>query len=228
MAASSSSRPLGLHQGDELPGDEGKGDEQRRQDQPGSGEDDLEVVFDQPGAEPTLSAKQQYIDQTGHHRRHRERQIDQGDQEVLAAKVEFGDRPGRRDPEGQIQGDRHPGGQEGQGDRRQSVGFRQRGEVEAQSLAQRLGKKGEERQQQKEREKTQGDPDQHRLHPRRFASGGIVLEAPRLGGPMGGDGAAHIAALPCRCSAQNCRPLMRNKSVKETESMTRAMAVAPG
>ena len=60
------------------------------------------------GPEPALQAEEQHVDQAGDHRRDRERQVDQRDQQVLAAEVELGDRPGRGHAEdrGQRHGDR--------------------------------------------------------------------------------------------------------------------------
>ena len=50
---------------------------------PGQGEDDLQVVVAQPGAEPALQAEDENEDQAGDHRADRERQVDEGEQQVL-------------------------------------------------------------------------------------------------------------------------------------------------
>ena len=70
----------------------------------------------EPRAEPALRAEQQHVDQAGDHRRDRERQVDQRDQQALAAELELGDRPGGRDAEDQVErhGDRR--GQQRQAD----------------------------------------------------------------------------------------------------------------
>ena len=75
------------------------------------------------GAEPALRAEQQHEDQARDHRRDRERQVDQRDQQALAAEVELGDRPGRRDAEDQVQRHRDRGGEQRQPDRGQRVGL---------------------------------------------------------------------------------------------------------
>jgi hypothetical protein len=70
--------PLRFHQRNQFPGDKRKGDEDRRQDDARHGENDLDVVFVEPGAKPALRAEHQHVDQARDHRRYREGQIDQG------------------------------------------------------------------------------------------------------------------------------------------------------
>ena len=53
------------------------------------------------GPNQPLRAEQQHEHQAGDDRRHRERQVDQRDQQALAAKLELGDRPRRGDAEHQ-------------------------------------------------------------------------------------------------------------------------------
>ena len=59
-AASSSDAALRDHQRDQLAGDEREGDEDRRQDEPGKREDDLDIALLEPLAEPALGAEQQH------------------------------------------------------------------------------------------------------------------------------------------------------------------------
>ena len=119
-AASSSSRPWSGHQRDQFARHEGKGDEDGRQHDARQREQDVDVMIDQPGAEPALHPEHQHIDQARHHRRHREGQVDQGDQEGLAGKIELGDRPGRGDAEHGVERHRDGGGDQRQAHRRQA------------------------------------------------------------------------------------------------------------
>ena len=129
---------LRLHQRDQLAGDEREGDEDRREDDARQGEDDLQVVVAQPGAEPALQAEHQHEDQAGDHRADRERQVDQGEQQVLAAEVELGDRPRRGEAEDEVERHRDGRGDQRQLDRRDRVGLADRGEVDVDALLQRL------------------------------------------------------------------------------------------
>src|SRR3546814_12445524 len=47
-----------------------------------------------PGAEPSLRPEEQHENQARHDRRYGERQIDEGYEQTLARKIDFGDRPG--------------------------------------------------------------------------------------------------------------------------------------
>ena len=95
--------PLRLHERDQLARDERKGDEDGGEHDAGDGEDDLDIVLVEPGSEPPLSAEHQHVDQAGNDGRDRERQIDQGDQKLLAAEVELGDCPRRGNAEEHIE-----------------------------------------------------------------------------------------------------------------------------
>ena len=72
-------RSLLLHERNHLARDERKGDEQRRQHDARHGEDDLDAVRGEPRPEQALRAEQEHEDQARDDRRHRERQVDQGD-----------------------------------------------------------------------------------------------------------------------------------------------------
>jgi hypothetical protein len=58
----------------------------------------------QPGPEPALRAEEQHEDQAGDDRRDGEGQVDQRDQQALAAELELGDRPGRATPKTRLSG----------------------------------------------------------------------------------------------------------------------------
>ena len=103
MAASSSSLPSCCMSGMSSRATYGKRHEHGRQDDAGQRVDDADVVVLQPDAEPAIQAEQQYIDESRHHGRHRERQVDQRDEEALAAKLELGDTPGGGDAEHGVQ-----------------------------------------------------------------------------------------------------------------------------
>ncbi|MNT58625.1 hypothetical protein D3C72_1960730 [compost metagenome] len=127
-----------LHQRDQLAGDEGHGDEQGGQHDAGHGEDDLDVAVLQPLAEEALGAEQQHVDQAGDHRRHRERQIDQGDQQALAAELVLAHAPGGGDAEQQVERHRDGHGEQGQLERGNRVRLEDGGEEHAQALLERL------------------------------------------------------------------------------------------
>jgi hypothetical protein len=77
-------------------------------------------------AEPALQAEHQHVDQAGDHRADRERQVDQRQQQVLAAELELGDGPGGGHAEHQVQ--RHA---DGGGEQRQLDGDSASGSVMA-------------------------------------------------------------------------------------------------
>ena len=75
------------------------------------------------GPSTSLQAEKQHVDQAGHDRRDRKRQIDQRDQQTLAEELELADGPGCGHPKHQIQGNGNGRGQQGQADRRQRIGL---------------------------------------------------------------------------------------------------------
>ena len=117
-AASSSSVPCSCISGISSRATNGKVTKMVASTMPGHGEDDLDVVRREPRPEPALQAEQQHVDQAGDHRRHRERQVDQRDQQALAAELELGDRPGRGDAEDEVERHRDGRDQQRQPDRR--------------------------------------------------------------------------------------------------------------
>ena len=124
--------PLLLHQRDQLPRDEGKGHEDRAEDDARRGEDDLRCRARMShGPNQPYDAVEQHVDEPADHRRDRERQVDQRDEELLAAELELGDRPRRRESEDEVQrdGDRRrraasAGSRRARPDRRSSRGRR--------------------------------------------------------------------------------------------------------
>src|SRR5918997_4087924 len=123
------------HQRDQLAGDEGEGDEDGGENQPGEREDDADVALLQPFAEPALGAEQQDEDQSRDDRRHRERQLDEGDQRRLAAEIELGDGPGGGDAEDGVERHGNRRDQQRQADGRARVGLVDRRQPRLPSLA---------------------------------------------------------------------------------------------
>jgi hypothetical protein len=83
----------------------GKGDEQRGQDDARHREDHLDVVLDSHGPKVPLRAEQQHEDEAGDHRaRPRNGRSISVISRLLPLKVELGDRPRRRDAEATLKG----------------------------------------------------------------------------------------------------------------------------
>ena len=127
---------LRLHERDQLARDEREGDEHRRQHDAGHREEHVHVVRGEACTEPALQAEDEHVDQARDHRRHRERQVDERDQQRLAAEIELGDRPGRGDAEDEVERNGDCGGDQRQPDRRERVGLLDRCQVEREAFAQ--------------------------------------------------------------------------------------------
>ncbi len=164
---------LFLHQRDQFTRHERHGDENRRQHDARQGEDDLDVVILQPRAEQALSTEHQYIDQTGDHRRHRERQVDQRHQHALAAERIFTHAPCRADTEHQVQRHRDQHRNHGEFQRRQGVRLEDRGEECTQAQFQALGHHDEQWQQQKQCKDQPAEADQESPRRGTATAGGI-------------------------------------------------------
>ena len=162
---------LFLHQRNEFARNEGEGHEHGREHQPRHCEDDADVVFDQPRSEPALGTEDQDVDQARHHRRDRERQVDQRHQQGLAAEVVFADQPGRTDAEHQIQRHRDAGDQQGELQRGQRIGLAQRVQVGIEPVAQGFDEDRGQRQQQEKRDEGERGADQQTTQPARFGGG---------------------------------------------------------
>ncbi len=104
---------LFFHEGNEFAGDEGEGDEDGGEDHAGEGEDDVDVVGDEPWAEAALAAEEEDEDESGDNGRDGEGDVDEGGEEGFAAEVEFGDGPCGGDAEDRVQGDGDGGDEEG-------------------------------------------------------------------------------------------------------------------
>ncbi len=151
---------LFLHQRDQLASDKGHGDEQRCQDDARHGEDDLDIAVGQPLAEVTLGTEQEHVDQAGNHRRYREWQVDQGDQQALAAKLVLAHAPGGGDAEHQIERHRDAHGKQGELERGQGIGLEDRREEGADPLLEGFAEDDQQRQQKEQREGQPGRADQ--------------------------------------------------------------------
>ena len=151
---------LGLHEGNELAGNERKGDKHRGQHDARDRKNDLDVMRLQPGPKPTLRAKHQDIDQTRHHRRHRKRQIHQGGEQGLAFEFKLGDGPCSTDTEHQVQ--RHSDGcdQQGEFDGRPCIGFFESLKECINTFAQCLGEHRRQGQDEEQTDEDQGNANQ--------------------------------------------------------------------
>ena len=206
---------LRLHQRDQLARDERKRDEGRREHDAGHREDDLDVVRGEP-AEPALRAEQQHEDQAGDHRRDRERQIDQTEQETPAAERETRDQPRRGDAEQRIRRHHDRADQQGQTDRGARIGIDEAGDVEPHTLLQPVAEYREQRQQQEQADERERDRQQSPAQPARIAQRGRGF-APAL----------HRASADRRRTVHNCSRLIANSAANEASSSTSAIAVAP-
>ena len=128
-AASSCSLPCACISGISSRATKGKVTNTVASTMPGHREDHLQVVVAQPFAEPALQAEHQHVDQAGDHRAHRERQVDQRQQHVLAAEVELGDAPGRGHAEHQVHRHADAGGDQRELDGGERIGLDDRRQV---------------------------------------------------------------------------------------------------
>ena len=117
------------------------------------------------GAEPALRAEEQHVDQAGDDGRNREGQVDERDQQALAAEIRTSRCPGRGDAEDEIQRHGDGGGDERELDRREGIGFVEARRSRRRSPCEGLGEDRDQRQQEEEREEEQRDGDEQRAHP---------------------------------------------------------------
>jgi hypothetical protein len=132
----------------------------------------------QPAADQGIRAEHQHDAQARHHRRDGKRQVDQGDQEGLAAKVEFGDEPGRRDAEDGVQRHRDGGDGQRQPDCVARVRVGQAAQRGGHAVGQGFGEDGDQRRKDQDGKARDGQADQH------LAGGGAFLG----GGAKAGEG----------------------------------------
>ena len=168
--------------------------EQRRKGDARHCEDDLDAVCRKPGAKEALQSEEQHVNEARHHRRHRERNVDQRQEKALAAELELGDRPRGGKAEGGVQRRADRGRENGEPDRSARFGLQQRGKIDARALAEGFDEDNDERQHQKkgekhQRERDQGGADMGRLGQRQSHS--RRGHRPELGG---GRGLSHLAA----------------------------------
>ncbi len=166
-----------------------------------------------------MGAEQENVDQARDHGRDREGQVDEGDQQALAAELELGDRPGGGDAEDQVRRDGDGRHQERQADRRQGVALLDGAEIGIDALAERFDEHRAGRQHQHHDEIGDRDADQDRPDPDRLADGVAAI----------GEGAlqkVHAPALSWR-RAQRCSRFSTSSMRNEKPSITTAIAAAP-
>ncbi|MNH09190.1 hypothetical protein D3C79_686350 [compost metagenome] len=102
----------------------------------------------QPVAKPAAAAEHQHEHQARDNRRHRERQIYDGDQQLPTRKAEAGDGPGGRQTEQHVERHRAERYQSGQAEGTQGIRLTDGAPEEGKARSQRLNEDGGERQQQ--------------------------------------------------------------------------------
>ena len=184
---------------------------------PGKGEDDLDVMLDEPRAEPSLRAEEQDPDHAGDDRGYGEREIDEGQQELAAGKAEFRDGPGRRDAADRVDGHADKCRDERQPDRVQGDILADGGQEDFPAFPEGLGEKRRQGQEQEQREDDHREGNQQPPGPGWIFGGGTE----HMAGSVWGCGVQRA-----RQSRRRCRILMRRSRTKETTSMAAAMTAA--
>ena len=128
----------------------------------GQGEDDGVALGDQPAADGGVGAEGQHEAEARDDRRDGKRQVDQGDQQGLAAKVVFGDEPCGGDAEDGVQRHGDGGDDQGQLDRRCSLGVGEGFDGLERAFREGLGEDGDEGGEQQERQEDDDNGDQAR------------------------------------------------------------------
>ncbi len=131
-----------LHEGNELPGDKGQGDEDRCDNDSRCCKNDLEIERLQHRCEIALSPEEQDENQPGHDGRDRKGNVDQRQKQRFAGEFEFGDAPGRGKAEDEIERNGDGRHIEREPDRRLRVFVVERFEIGMEALGQRLLKHG--------------------------------------------------------------------------------------
>ena len=175
---------LGLHQRDELAGDEGGGDEEADEHDRRHREHHLHAPGRERRPEQALLAVEEEVDGAGDDRRDREGDLDQRDHQLAAGELVARHHPGGGDAEDHV--DRHDDhrGQHGQEDRVAHVG---RGDV-AQVAADAVGESGDEDQRERHHERQrrdderEGDEEAAPPVPPGAVSCGVHSGGPRPGG----------------------------------------------
>ena len=167
---------LRLHERNQFARDERKRDKNGRQHNARHGENDFEIVLVQPvcqpgklrmvrvqvKSQPALRAENQDVNQAGNHRRNGERQVNQREQNIFAAKIKFRNRPGRADAENAVQRHGDGGGGERELDGAPGVRVAQGCKIKADALGKRLREHKHQRKEKKQAQKHQRDADEQR------------------------------------------------------------------
>ena len=150
----------GLHDRNDLARHERERNEDRREHDPRNGKHNLEAVIDQPRSKPAAAAEQEHEYQAGNHRRHGEWQIDEGHQQLAAAKLKLAHRPSGGHAEDNVE--RHGDGcrEEGEPQRGDRIRLDDGGRVGVHALRERFDEHRRERHDQEENDETECDRGQ--------------------------------------------------------------------
>ncbi|CDN41781.1 hypothetical protein BN871_AL_00280 [Paenibacillus sp. P22] len=159
----------------------------------------------QPWAEITLGAEEQQENEARDDGRHRERQVDQRHEQVFAAEAELGYEPGGSHAEDGVQGYRDNGYEQRQLEGRHGVGISQGADINIPAPLHSFNEDGEQRQQDDQRKKDEGDADEQPFDGTRLAYG--LRPDNGLGGQSGSYGTGHRAILLSRQRAPAGPPL---------------------
>ena len=158
-----------LEHRDQLARDERHRDEERRQDDAGDGEDDLDVALREPRPEVALAAEEQHEDQARDDGGDREGQLEERDQHSAAGELEAGERPRGGDAEGEVQRHDDQRRHEREADGVPRLGLGDRAAVGVGAVGEGLREDRGERDEEEHREEEQRD--QPRAPPSRRARG---------------------------------------------------------
>jgi hypothetical protein len=140
-------RALRLHERDQFSGDEGKGHEDRGEDDAGGCEDDFNVVRLEPWAEPSSGTEEEYVNKACHHRRNGKGQVDEGDEQALAFEIKLRHCPRSGKADDNIHRDSNRSDDERQFQRGQGIGIGKSAGIDFPTAAESLGEYGKQRQQ---------------------------------------------------------------------------------
>jgi hypothetical protein len=188
--------PLAFHQGEKLARDERRRHEEGGDHHAGQGEDDLDVVGDQPGADDPVRSEEQtntMPDTTGETG---ERRVDDRHQDAAPGKVELGDGPRRGHTEDDVDRDDDRRDGQRQPDRRHAPWDRRSRRRRRGALLERLDEDRDQRQEEEQHEERQRDADQRdanaaafvAMRGRRFGVALIGLSASAAAPPRGARG----------------------------------------
>jgi hypothetical protein len=183
-------------------------------------EHDLDVALLQPGPEPAVGAEQHDEDEAGDDRRDRKRQVDQCDEQALAAELELRDRPGRADAEDRVDGDGDRRRDQRKPDRGAGVCIGKAPEVGCDALCEGLRHHGAEGRDQQQAHEGHGDSDQRdATEAHRVRDAPPLLDVPRQAGHQ-------RPTATWRRRPQVWTRLMANSIANEISSMIKPSAAA--